>query len=189
MDLMWRLLTKTFEWQKKLASLPDSFSVRKYLWSEHFHLSSTQDSRLREVAKMDFYKFSVDATILRKLISATRCTCCLLSRFPDLNDLLFTASWELRNFILTMKSPEEMHSFVECFSSGELYECVCNSTNDRPPWFIFFQCMLVYFLFLYIFFFWGIVSGDYNLDWAFQFKKGAVILSFVWPAFIRVVLI
>lgn len=148
MDLMWRLLTITCEWQKKLASLPDSFSVRKCLWSEHFHLSWAQDSRLREVAKMDFYKFGANATILRKWISATKRTCCLLSRFPDLNDLLFTASWELRNFILTVKTLEEMYSFVECFSSDKLYEYVYNSTNDRPPWLIFFQCTLVYFFFL-----------------------------------------
>lgn len=138
MDLMWRLLTKTFEWQKKLASLPSFFSVRKCLWSEHFHLSSTKNSRLREVAKMDFNRFSASAAALRKWISATRCACCLLSRFPDLNDLLFAASWKLRNFILTMKTPGEMHSFVECLSSDELYDCVYNSTNDRPPWLLFF---------------------------------------------------
>lgn len=33
------------------------------------------------------------------------------------------------------------------------------------------------------------MSEDYNLDWDFQFKKGAVILSFVKLGFIRVVLI
>lgn len=154
MDLMWRLLTKTFEWQKKLASLPDSFSVRKYLWSEHFHLSSTQDSRLREVAKMDFYKFSVDATILRKLISATRCTCCLLSRFPDLNDLLFTASWELRNFILTMKSPEEMHSFVECsVQVNYMSMYVTVPMTDLLGWFFSNVCLCIFNF--YKFFFWG----------------------------------
>lgn len=183
------LLTKTFEWQKKLASLPNSFSVRKCLWSEHLHLSWTQDSRLREVAKMDFYKFSTNTTILRKWISATKCVCYLLSRFPDLNDLLFTAFWELRNLILTMTTLGEIHSFVECFSSDELCECVYNSTNDSPPWLIFFPTYTcAFFLFIH-FYFWGIVSGDYNLDWDFQFTKGAVILSFVWPVFIRMVLI
>lgn len=147
MDLMWRLLTKTFEWQKKLASLPDSFSVRKCLWSEYFHPSWTQESRLREVAKMDFYKFRANATILRKWISATRCTCCLLSRFPDLNDLLFTASWELRNFILTMKTGE-IHSFVLQFR-WTVWVCVYNSTNDRPPWLIFFPMYTcIFFLFI-----------------------------------------
>lgn len=77
-----------------------------------------------------------------------------------------------------MKTPGEMHSFVECFSSDELYECVHNNTDDRLPWLIFFNVYLCIFYF-FNFYFWGRVSGDYNLDWDFQFKKGTVILSFV----------
>lgn len=51
-----------------------------------------------------------------------------------------------------MKSPGEMHLFVECFSSDELYECVHNNTNDRVPRLFFsnvYLCILFFkFLFL-----------------------------------------
>lgn len=116
--------------------------------------------------------------------------CCLLSRFHDLNALLFVASWKMRNFILMMKTPGETHSFVECFRSDQLYECVRSNTDGRLPWLIFF-----FYVYLYIFIIFkniylgGILSGGYNLDWDFQFKKGAVILSFVRLGFIRAVLV
>lgn len=78
-----------------------------------------------------------------------------------------------------IKSPGEMHFFLECFSSDELYECVRNNTNGRVPRLVFSNAYLC-FIFLFLsFYFWGMVSGDCNLDWDFQFKKGAVILSFV----------
>jgi len=77
-----------------------------------------------------------------------------------------------------MKTPGEMHLFVECFSLDELYECVHNNTDDKLAWLIFFNVYSWFYFFLK-FYFWGIVSGEYNLDWDFQFKKAAVILSFV----------
>lgn len=115
MDLKWRLLAKTFEWQKNLASLPDSFSVRKCLWSGHFHLSWTQDSRLREVARMDFYKFSANASILRKWISATRCT--------FLNLLLaIQVSWSKWFTVCCLLRAEKFQSYDEN-SWGEALIC------------------------------------------------------------------
>lgn len=104
--LKWRFLAKNFEWQKRVASLPNSFSFGTYLWSEHFHPLWTQDSSLREVAKMDFYKFSANVTILRKWISATKCSLLKLL-------LAIQVSWFKWFTVCCLLRGEKFHSYDE----------------------------------------------------------------------------